>query len=162
MSDGKNIAFLGYIKSKKSLFLIVTALILGLIMMIFGDGFGNSEDDSGQNEDITELEKRVEALCERVEGVGNATVMITLDTTGEQVYARNSRVFGSGESSESLHEYVTASGGLVPTESKLSRIRGIAVVCTGGGDAFVRLTLTELLCSLFDISSGSVYIACSK
>lgn len=160
MNDKK--AFFGYIKNKKSLWIAAAALVIGVLMMVFGENGHGADGSSVYSEDISSLEARVKTLCERVGGVGNAAVMITLDTTGEQVYARNSRTFGAGDNAESHTEYVTASGGLVPTESRLSRIRGIAVVCTGGNDPNVRFTLTELLCSLFDIPSSSVYIAYGK
>lgn len=161
MSEGRADAFWGFVKDKKSMWLALAALVLGIILMLFG---GNADEPAAplSTVDTAELEARVKNLCERVNGVGNAVVMITLDTTGEQVYAKNSRVIGEGESSESIYEYVTASGGLVPTEEKLSRVRGIAVVCSGGNSAAVRLTLTEMLCALFDIPASAVSIAYGK
>ncbi len=161
MSEGRADAFLGFIKDKKSMWLALAALVLGVVLMLFG---GNAKDSAVPHStmDAVELEERVKALCERVNGVGQAVVMITLDTTGEQVYAKNSRVIGEGESSESIYEYVTAAGSLVLTEEKLSRVRGIAVVCSGGNDAAVKLTLTEMLCALFDIPASAVSIAYGK
>ncbi len=161
MSEGKAEAFFSFIKDKKSMWLALVALILGVMLMLFG---GSTKDSavSHSTVDTTELEARVKKLCERVNGVGSAEVMITLDTNGEQVYAKNSRVIGEGDSAESIYEYVTASGGLVPTEEKLSRVRGIAVVCSGGNCSTVRLTLTEMLCALFDIPASSVSIAYGK
>ena len=161
MSEGRAEAFFGFIKDKKSIWLALVALVLGVILMLFG---GSSKDSSAPRSsvDTAELESRVRDLCERVNGVGNAAVMITMDTAGEQVYAKNTRVVGKGENSENIYEYVTASGGLVPTEEKLSRVRGIAVVCSGGNDVAVRLALTEMLCALFDIPASSVSIAYGK
>ena len=161
MGEGRADAFFGFIKDKKSMWLALAALALGVVLMLFG---GDAKDSAAENPvaGTVELEARVKNLCERVSGVGNATVMITLDTTGEQVYAKNSRVIGEGESSESVYEYVTAAGGLVPTEEKQSRVRGVAVVCSGGNSAAVRLTLTEMLCALFDIPASSVSIAYGK
>lgn len=162
MSEGRVEAFFGFIKDKKSIWLAFVALSLGVFLMLFSGGNSKDSIDPYSAVDTAELESRVRDLCERVSGVGSAAVMITMDTAGEQVYAKNTRVVGKGEGSENIYEYVTASGGLVPTEEKLARVRGIAVVCSGGNDAAVRLTLTEMLCALFDIPASSVSIAYGK
>ena len=162
MNSGKTQAIVGYIKGRKSIWAAIILIVIGIAIMMFGSGNSAKQTDYGGPEDVSALEERVKVLCQQINGVGNASVMITLDTTGEQVYAKNTRVFGNGENTESLYEYVTASGGLVPIEARLSKIRGIAVVCGGGADPGVRLTLTELLCSLFDIPASAVYIAFGK
>lgn len=41
-------------------------------------------------------------------------------------------------------------------------VRGVAVVCEGGDEADVRLTLTELICALFAIPSSSVSVVGGK
>lgn len=41
-------------------------------------------------------------------------------------------------------------------------VRGAAVVCTGGDDAAIRLTLTELLCALFGVPSSNVSVVGGK
>ena len=37
------------------------------------------------------LEQRLEALIAKIDGAGSATVMVTLDTTAERVYAQNEK-----------------------------------------------------------------------
>ena len=45
---------------------------------------------------------------------------------------------------------------------KKDDVGGIAVVCEGGGNAAIRLKLTELLTSLFGIPSGAVSVVGGK
>lgn len=41
-------------------------------------------------------------------------------------------------------------------------VRGVAVVCSGGDDARIKLTLTEMICALFTVPSSSVSIVGGK
>lgn len=65
-----------YLKEKKSFWLIIALLALGVGMMLFG-GTGNV----GKNE--SSLEARIETLCERVDGASDISVMVRLDSIGE-------------------------------------------------------------------------------
>ncbi len=165
MSDDKPSVgqLIGYLKEKHSLWLIAVALILGICLMLFGSGGDGAQSvsatvGSAETSDTTDLEGKVKALCERVIGVGDVSVMITLDTLGEQLYAMDMQTSQDGERREEHSEYVTVSQGLVPTGELTPRVRGIAIVCSGGDDATVQLKLTNLLCALFGISASSVSI----
>lgn len=107
--------FSNFFKEKKSLALIALALIVGVCLMLFGDGVGGGTDNT---------EKRLAQLCESIDGVSGVSVMITKDTGGA--------------------------------------VRGVAIVCTGGDDARIRLTLTELAAALFSIPASSVSVAAGK
>lgn len=151
-------------KQKKGAWVAVAALAVGVLLLILG-GVG---PDGGVKEqtytvyDTSVLEEQVKLLCERVCGVDQVDVMITMDTLSEQIYASNSQVTSVGERSESRVEYVTASGALVPIGEELARVRGVAVVCHGGSDPAVRLTLTNMLTALFDIPSNAVSVVEGK
>lgn len=107
-----------YLKEKKSLWLVLAVLVLGVCLMLFG---GASED--GGTDDAS-LEARIERLCERVTGASDISVMVRTDSVGE--------------------------------------VRGVAVVCRGGEDANVRLTVTEMLTALFGIPSSAVSVVGGK
>ncbi len=152
------------VSEKKGLWLIVAVLLLGIVLMIFGDAGDNSEKLGGDGESLgaDELEYRVKELCERVRGVSEVSVMITFETAGEQIYAQNTKSTGVGNGGEARVEYVTVSGDVVPIGTVMPRIRGIAVVCRGGDDVSVKLKLTEMLCTLFSVDSNAVSIMGGK
>ena len=101
--------FLDYLREKKSLWFITAALIIGILLMLFG-----GEVSTGG------IDGRVKALCERVDGVSSVSVMVNSDQ----------------------------SGGII----------GVAIVCAEGDDPAIRLKLTEMLKSLFDIGSDQISI----
>lgn len=148
-------------KEKKSLIFIFCMLIAGVLLMVFGGdiGSGGGNTDKKQSELLNkELEDRVSDICEEIYGVSNVSVMITIDTYNEQVYAKNLQAMREGEREEERADYVITSNGLVPTMEKLPSVRGIAVVCDGGDEPSVKLKLTEMLCALFSIPSSAVCI----
>ncbi len=110
-------AFIGFLREKKSIWLIAVILVLGVALMLFGrEGTANVSGN--------DTEARVRELCEHIDGVYNVHVMIRFE----------------GENT----------------------VGGIAVVCDGGDTPGVKLKLTEVLCSLFNIPSGSVCVIGGK
>ncbi len=133
MSDevGGILNIIGLLREKKSLWLVAAALVLGICLMLFGgrgDNVSIAATAGGGIADTGALEAKVAALCERVLGVSEVSVMITLDTHSEST----------------------------------PQVGGIAVVCKGGDDTGIRLTLTELLCALFSVPSSSVSVVGGK
>lgn len=146
------------LKEKNKLIVVAAALLLGLaLIFLSGDG-GEKSREYDFYGIAAELEGRVEKLCGEVQGVSRVSVMITLDSVGETRYARNTQTSKDAESVNERSEYVTASGGLLPISEVAPRVRGVAVVCGGGGRSEVQLKLTELICALFDIPASSVSI----
>ena len=152
--------------SKLKLILILGGALLGIFLLLFGSGAfhtkGNTTEigtDTANHEQIlidyqSYLESKVKSICESVNGVGNVTVIVTLDSGFESVYAIEMNdgneqyvVLGSGSSASAL----------LLTESPPA-VRGIGVVCTGGNNATVRRELTALLSAVFHITSNRIYI----
>ncbi len=152
--------FVGFLREKNKIFIILGALILGicLIFMPVGEKKGTDDYDLA----VEKLEGRVGKLCGEIRGVSEVSVMITLDTVGETKYAQNSQVNKDAENVNTRYEYVSGSQGLLPIAEVTPRVRGVAVVCTGGGNPDVQLKLTELLCALFGIPSSAVSVVEGK
>ena len=98
------------------------------------------------------LEKRITELCRSLEGVAEAQVFLTLDCSSEYVYQEDgSSDFlilsdASGEQAVMLCE-------IYP------KVRGIAVVCTGGDLPRVKETVTELLSAALGLPSNRIRVA---
>lgn len=155
--------------SKLKLILILGGALLGIFLLLFGSGAFHTKEEPNEEgaNDLsheqtlldyqTYLEGKVKSICESVNGVGNVTAIVTLDSGFESVYAIEMNdgneqyvVIGSGSSASALFL----------TESPPA-VRGIGVVCTGGNSATVRRELTSLLSAAFHISSNRIYITAS-
>ena len=98
------------------------------------------------------LEERVRKLCVSVEGIEEAAVFLTLDCSSEYVYS---------ETGASDVLILTGSSGeeAVLLQEIYPRVRGVAVVCTGGDLPRIRESVTALLSAALGISSGKIKVA---
>lgn len=147
--------FLETLKKQKGLLLIIVGILLGIILL-FADTQTKSVSTSTKTTNPTTsdyvdiLEQKTEDLINKINGVSNANVMITLKNSGKQVFAL--------DSSETNKKHVIVDNGLVCTDELVPEIEGVAVVCNGGNNIVIKQKITELLCSLLGIYSSHIYI----
>ncbi len=109
------------------------------------------------------LEDRITSLISRVRGVGECSVMVTLESGSRYVYAAEQSYTGgkdayTGSEKTLLVETDTGPVGLLVTEIQPT-VKGVAVVCVGGDNAAVREQVSGLICAALNISSGRVCVA---
>ena len=152
--------FICYLSEKKSLWLILAALILGVALMFAGGEASVPASASAEVSppDASALEAQVRRLCERVIGSADVTVAITLETYGEQRYAADRQILTDGARVEERTDYVAVSQGLIPTAGVAPMVRGAAIVCENGDDPSVKLRLTELVTALLGIPAHAVCV----
>ena len=150
------------------LLLIVGGALIGILLLLFGSGTFDTEDEPIEEPSVyspakdelilyqTHLENRIRSLCESVRGVGRVSVFVSLESGFESVYAIEEEdggekyvIVGSGSSSEAL--FITRAA---------PEVLGIGVVCTGGDNANVRQELISLLCATFRLPSNRIYVTC--
>ena len=133
---------------------------LGAILLLFGS-IGASSAQSTENaaflyeEYEKTLEKKLEEFCSYISGIENVKAFVTLETSTETVYAQNSTV----SSAQSTYEYLLfGSDSALPIYEITPTIRGIAIACDGGNDAYVQKMLTELISSATGVPSNKIKI----
>lgn len=144
-----------YIKNKKGILLLFCGIILGIILLITDVKEPPTTNSAEKNEEYTDnytyfLEKKTEDMINKIKGVSNAKVMITLKNSGEQVFA--------SDNSDTNKKHVIVDDSLVCINEYMPEVEGVAVVCNGGDDALIKQKITELLCSLLGIYSTHIYI----
>ncbi len=144
-------SLVSFLKGKWSFVLLG---ILGVLLLLFGNTAAKEEEAvslpsaDGYRAALTE---EVAALCREVKGVGEARVLLTLESYEGYSYA------------EGASGGVLLSGGKpVVLESYPPRVEGVAVVCRGGGDPAVREELTALLSASLGIGSHQIRITEKK
>ncbi len=167
--------FFSQSKDKKRRLLVVLGLV-GIALIALSEWLPprNARSESTSPSDGTvsvaqveaALEQRIEALVKQVDGVGDCRVMVTLESGSRLVYAAD-RTYNSAQQTDSGSEKIllveTDSGpvGLLVTELQPS-VKGVAVVCTGGGDTVVRREVTSLIGAALNLSSGRIYVTKQK
>lgn len=110
---------------------------------------------------VAGLEERLQEMIRQVDGAGETAVMITLDSSRETVYAQNEKRTGEGGGYEHAHVLLEASSGEEPLVEMTwePEIRGVAVVCQGGGNVTVAARVTELVSVVLGVPSHRISIA---
>ena len=132
-----------------------------------GGSAQESAQTAGAEEALREMESAMEDILEKIQGVGQVDVMLTLQSGGELVLAEDSSLRYSG-STQSPDDYdrssqtVTVSGDsgqdVVVTQEICPQYRGALVVCEGGGSDGVRLQVVEAVSALTGLGSDRVAV----
>lgn len=117
--------------------------------------------------DVNELEKQMEEILSKMNGVGRVDVMLTLENSGELVLATDSTLRYSGspqnpDDYDRSSETVTVSDGsgaeVIVTQERSAKFRGALIVCDGGDNDRVRLAIVEAVCALTGLGSDRVAV----
>ena len=110
----------------------------------------------------------MEEILSTMSGVGQAKVLLTVDTNGEQQLAQNTELAYSGDtaapedySRRSEAVLVNGSEGdeAVVIRTQYPTYRGALVVCQGGDRAEVQLAVTEAVAALTGLSADRITVA---
>ena len=142
------------------------AAAVGILLLALPTG--HSKDRSQSTQELPSLEREMEEILSEISGVGQVKVLLSVDSDGERELARDTEVRYSGDaaapedysrtSSTVLLEGDTGDESLV-VRTHYPTYRGALVVCSGGNDAVVRLTVTQAVMALTGLSSDRVTVA---
>ena len=151
--------FFEYFRKMKGKLPILILAAAGVLLLLLGGGDGERESDreydymSAAEEYRLRLEGDVASLASRMRGVGEVyAVLITLEAGDEYVWAQNT---GSGGSTDVV---ISNKEGLL-VERKMPRVRGVSVVCSGGGSSQVKKELTDAISAALGVASSRIHIS---
>ncbi|MFR8011548.1 MAG: hypothetical protein ACLU8W_07315 [Clostridia bacterium] len=169
------------VKDKKIL-LLLAAGIAGMLLLLateFLPEQSESAEKTGESPEqaaeerqsyVAETEDKLAAIISSIAGAGRTKVMVTLENSEESVWAtqgaqeRESSGTDGGEKYSQEDEYVliqsssSEEGGLL-LKIIQPRIRGVAIVCDGGDNVYVREKITSAVAAVLDISTAKISIA---
>ncbi len=148
---------------------VLLVVLVGAVLLLLPTGGGASAQPDGTaagaalDYDPSELEARLEAVLSRVEGAGEVEVVLTVRSGPRQVLAedRTQEREGdreSGESTTVLLSRGSAGEETVAVEQRSPQFRGALVVCSGGDDPAVRLTLTQAVSAVTGLGADRISI----
>ena len=109
--------------------------------------------------DLEAMEKKLANALAQIQGAGEVTVVLTLKEGTRQVLARDTEISGGEQRSTAV--VVSQGSGVqqpVPVQSIYPQYQGALVVCTGAGDARVKLELLEAVKALTGLSGEKISI----
>ena len=133
------------------------AMLLILLSELLPSGTTAAASSSSQSPAVyqEQLEQRLETLVSQMSGAGKTTVMVTLETGEESIYAVDTQ---SGDV-QTQNTHVLLDDGSALTETVyLPQVLGVAVLCEGGGDVRVAARITEMIGALLDLPSNRICV----
>lgn len=141
-------------------------LCIGVALMLLPTGADPGkktpppEQTPGLAFDLEGLEEEMGRALSEIRGVGEATVVLSLSDSGEEVLAVDQQAEGETKT-------VVVSGGSyvqqpVRVKSKYPRFQGALVVCDGGGNASVKLEVLKAVSAITGLSSDQISISQRK
>lgn len=148
---------------------LALVLIIGVAMVLFS-GRKESEGEGGtvlrfdEQAYGNELEERLTALIEKIDGVGDVSVMITLEGSVTYSYATDSvyNTQSDGDSKRESTVVLSANGSskkdAVVSGYSLPRVIGAAVVCSKELSASARARVIGVTSAALGISTSKIYV----
>ena len=132
---------------------------------------GSSSAAVSQEAYVSQTQKDLTDILQKVQGVGRVEVMVTLERSSESQYlyeekksvdamaGQNGKSRESTERSYLLVEDQNGKKQAVVQSPLEPVIKGVLIVCDGGGDPTVEGRVLEAVTTLLDVPSNRVYIA---
>ena len=149
--------------------------LIGAGLLLWPSGQETSSPSAEETETAEEaaaaLETELETMLSAMDGVGQARILLTVDSDGERQLAQDTELTYSGDTAapedySRRSEPVLVDGGssdqVVVTRRVYPTYRGALVVCPGGDQAEVRLAVTEAVAALTGLSAGRITVAKSQ
>lgn len=165
----------------------ILLLVISGSLSSFGSQEKSNQNVSSASETVltaeayeAQLEEKLTGLLTHVAGAGNVRVLVTLEQTAKKVYATEGKTSGqqtnesaesgvgkqeTAKSSETEYILVRDSDGAeraLPVTEIQPVIRGVVVVCDGGGDPQVQKNITDAVTTALQITSVRVCVVKSK
>ncbi len=157
---------------------LVGVLLIGLSSFFGGDSSDSPDNTVSAGEDslvyAKNLEERLETMVSTIQGVGDCRVMVTMEQGTEYIYAtqekntvdasqtsENSRYStGSRSSDEETYIMVSTDKGEQPVliTALSPKVKGVVVVCEGGGDSGVCQMVRTALATVLNINSSRICV----
>ena len=140
-----------FLKSKYALFALGLA---GILLIFFSELPGTARSQA-------------QGQTEAVQGAGQVHVMVTLEATGQSVYAQDEELSSSSgqdgqrqSSTRTEHVIIDSGAGKTPLleQAYEPEVRGVAVVCEGGDDILVVGRITELVSVVLGIPTNRICV----
>lgn len=155
-------------KNDKHTILIISLGLVGMLLVavsFMGDDsskeVSNTENEIEYNQ--LEVQNSLEKIIECIDGAGETRVMITYDTTTENVFASDSDTDKKEQHLNTKNKHIIVDGKNGETGLMLKviypKVRGVAVVCQGGDNPVIKEQIIDTVSALFDISSRKITVA---
>ena len=145
---------------------VALVVLLGVLLMLLPTGKTEAQQPQRQetvSEPRENLETRLEQILSQVSGAGNVRVLLTQERGETSVYQLDRQEVTDGDRREIRQDTITVTGsdrqqeGLL-TQVEAPRYRGAVIVCQGGDNPTVRLSVVEAVSGATGLPSNRITV----
>ena len=156
---------------------VLLVILVGVVLLLLPplwekEDAGEEEETQTPQEVSTEdsaaaLERRLEEALSRIQGVGEADVILTLKSGPQKILAQDSETSISERGTEASVSSVLISRGsgeedAIVVQQLSPQYQGALVICSGGDDPEVRLRLVEAVSALTGLGADKISVCKGK
>lgn len=152
-------------KNKKIQYILITILTLIIVVFVFISLNGDKSDSSttdAVNLYVTGLEDRLIETLSRVRGVGNVSVVITVESGMETVLAMKTTTNETSNGKEIIETPIIVNGKTVVLKENYPKIVGVLIVAKGADSISVLNKIQQATVSLLNINVNQIEILTMK
>lgn len=162
-------------KDKKLAFMLLLAIV-GVILLVCSEFISKEKSEELKNNIVNtreyaeNIEEKLVEIISAIDGAGSVSVMVTIETGEENVYAKQVKSDEQSDSEKTVsqyeYEYIVVKSGSSSENGMLLKviepnIRGVAVVCDGGDNASVRENIINTVSAVLNIKTNKISV-CKK
>ena len=163
------------LKSIKHIEIIIAIILGAIVLLIYLSTFNSSSKKTSTTATSTTeyasmLESKLESIIAKIDGVGNVSVMITLSSGPEYVYATDEETQTNKNESNgtitstsiSTSSPVIISNEMVVIKEIMPSVGGVVVVAGGAGNTKVKLEIIKAIQALVDVPQANIEVLIGK
>ena len=162
VSTEKQKSFFTKLKDNKKIQYLIIGICFCLIIILLFSSSIISENASNQvttiDEYVNNLEKRLVKTLSKVEGVGDVSVVITVESGMETVLANKTITTNSNGNVVVEESPIIVNGKTITVMEKYPEIIGVLIVCEGANNIAVMRKIQQATISLLDININQIEI----
>lgn len=169
-------SFFQKLKNIKHIEIIVAVVLGAIILLVYLSTFSSKGPDNiayestNSSEYAAMLEKKLANVIGQINGVGNVSVMITLATGPEYIYAtnneekKNTNTAGSSTTTSVTTTVapIVISNEIVVVKEIMPVVGGIIVVAGGAENTKVKLEILKAIQALLDVPQANIEVLVGK
>lgn len=138
--------------------IIALAIMLGIYFYSSGGDNKNKETSVAATDYCTKMQSEIEQLISSIKGVGKTKVVISWESSSENVLAQN--YSNSGGNVSSYPQLTTGSGSTAPivVQEIYPKAISAVIVCQGGENASIKVNIIMAVSKLLNISTDNVIV----
>ncbi len=149
-----------YIKQSPKIMIYTVIAVICMLLLIFTPEADSSDSEntdfpSPHTEYAKMLERQLKAVISDIEGVGNVTVMVTVEGTVSYNYQQDEYISDDREERETV--ILSNKDPLIKSIAN-PKVSGVLVICDGGNSSIIREKVIYAVSTVLDIPTNKVYI----